>query len=132
MKKFIYTYVLKPKSEREQTDMTFIYGVFAVIGMIVLLSIGHAFKTVYIAFEQYNITDSCRTIGIVSDGKNYICKSFLHNGKYYEINKNIPTNMYVNRKIYINDNGTYNTKTYDYKFNYVALTEQKRNEINGK
>lgn len=121
MKTFFEKYVIRPKNERPEITkhhiaMMFAIAVFPFYAVCAFLIIEIKDWTEY--FEMTEINDSCRLKYVVMEGdeKFWMCRSNVDLNKFYYIPDKTLTvemmldNVYINRKIYVNDDGTYNGK----------------------
>lgn len=127
MKNFIYKHILIPKHERNeptQTDTVITCGMTAITVIIVFMIIGH-YATEMFKFDRMSrITDTCRIEYVIADfnePNEFLCESYLHDNEYYKINQNkTNTNLYLHRRLNINDNGKMNDAMYENPLKYTA------------
>lgn len=126
MKKLLYKHLLKPKNERTPltpNEITTLSAIGGLTMIIMTMIIGHYFVEMYKYDKLSKISDSCRVRYMLSDGSMYMCKSYLFDDTYYTIDTDeIPSqsNIYIHRKLHINDDGTINYGTFNYDLRYTA------------
>lgn len=130
MKNFIYTHILKPKHERTETtehERIITHGITAITVVIGLMIFGHYFVEMFKFERLSHISDVCRVKYMIVDNNpnnenEYLCKSFIDNNEFYEINENDVngTNIYINRRFVKTDENTFDGAMYKNPLQYTA------------
>lgn len=127
MKKFIYKHILIPKNERDeptQNDTVVTSAICGITVIIVFMIIGHYACEMFKFDRMSRITDTCRVKYVIADfdePNEFLCESYLHDNEYYEINQNkTNTNLYLHRRLNINDNGHTDDAMYNNPLKYTA------------